>query len=279
MKLVKPEPLIIGGHAHYTLSSYDPVTVELRIPRVTETDIDLAIAAMTQEAGGTPEEAKNDAWVRENFEGATGASDLRDFVANQIVAMSTEIAEEEKATQCASALAQRLEQSVPQASIEQYRQMIRQTFYAQLAQDNMTIENVAAAAGVRPSDFDVMFDEQAVAAAENEAALDAWAEHRKLTVSDEEIPRFLRLDPVEADDFLRDASAHGALETVRQAALRSKALEIVTAECSCTYIHETPQEAAQRSREMLEQAAYLRDNAYFDEPAPESSSHPNLTLV
>ena len=42
MKLVKPEPLIIGDRAHYTLSSYGPVSVEIKVPYITDFDIDLS---------------------------------------------------------------------------------------------------------------------------------------------------------------------------------------------------------------------------------------------
>ena len=41
MELVKPDPLIIGGKAHYTLTSYEPVSVEVEVHNVSEEDVDL----------------------------------------------------------------------------------------------------------------------------------------------------------------------------------------------------------------------------------------------
>ena len=39
----KPLPLMADGKPYYTLSSYDPVSVEVLVPLVTDDDIDAAI--------------------------------------------------------------------------------------------------------------------------------------------------------------------------------------------------------------------------------------------
>ena len=39
MELVKPEPLVLGGKAYYTLSSYDAPDIEVFVPRVTEDEV------------------------------------------------------------------------------------------------------------------------------------------------------------------------------------------------------------------------------------------------
>lgn len=276
MKLIKPEPLVIGGRAHYTLSSYDPVTIEVTVPYITDADVDLSLAAMAREAGGTMADLKNDAWVAENFEGVSNLAELRRYTYDEVRTMASEMAENEKAALCASKLAERLEQSVPQASLEKYGYMVRQSFMSQLAASSMTLEEFAAASGMTRSDVEHMLEAEAEMAAENEAALDAWADHRQLKVSDEELPRLLGLTPSDAEEFLQQANAAGQLANVRQAALRSKALEIVLAECTCTYIHETPAEAAIRNREMRAQQGGLS----LDEPeSSASSSHPHLKLV
>lgn len=279
MKLVKPEPLIIGNRAHYTLSSYDPVSIEVRVPYITDADVDLSLAAMAQEAGGTMADLDDDAWVQENFEGVSNLEELRRNAYDELRAMAAMIAENEKATQCANKLAERLQQSVPQTTIERYRRMAEQTFRAQLAAGSMSFEEFIAASGTRPDDLERMFDAEALSAAESEAALDAWAEYHHLKVSDEELPQLLGLDPSEAEQYLRQASAAGELQSVRQAALRAKAIGMVVSECSCTYSHETPQEAAARNREMLEQRQALFDQANEDPEPSGSSAHPHLRLV
>lgn len=278
MKLVKPEPLVIGGIAHYTLSSYEPVSVEITVPYITDADVDLSLAAMAQNAGGTMADLNDDAWVRENFEGSSNLEELRRHTYDEVRAMTSAMAENEKAAQCASKLAERLQQSVPQTTIERYRYMVEQTFRAQLSASSMTFEEFVAASGASPADIEHMFDEEAVSAAESEAALDAWAEHYQLKVSDEELPRLLGLEPSEAEQALRQASAAGNLPSVRQAALRSKAIESVMAGCSCTYNHETPQEAAARNREMLKQQSFI-GQTNEDPETSGSSAHPHLKLV
>ena len=278
MKLVKPEPLIIGDRAHYTLSSYGPVSVEIKVPYITDFDIDLSLAAMARNAGGTMADLNDDAWVKENFEGASNLEELRRHTYAEMSAMTSMMAENEKAAQCASKLAERLEQSVPQATVERYRLMVEQTFRAQLSASSMSFEEFIEASGASLADIERMFDAEAISAAENEAALDAWAEHFQLSVSDEELPRLLGLDLSEADRVLKQASAAGDLPNVRQAALRSKVIETLVAECSCSYKHETPQEAATRNREMLEQQALLDQTS--EDPNPNASeAHPHLKLV
>ena len=62
----KPEPLVIAGKAIYTLTSYDPVEIEVTVPTVLEEEIDLALKTVLAGAeGGTMDLRDFDAQRRE----------------------------------------------------------------------------------------------------------------------------------------------------------------------------------------------------------------------
>ena len=77
MELVKPEPLVIGGRAHYTLTSYDPVSIDVDVPYTTEEDVEYALQVTVAQAGGGPAQLNDDAWMREQFEDVSGVDDRR----------------------------------------------------------------------------------------------------------------------------------------------------------------------------------------------------------
>lgn len=69
-KTGKPFPSHIGDLYLFSLSSYDPVQIEVVVPRVTEVDIDYAIEA-TLDSMGLGNERLTDALVAEKLENAT----------------------------------------------------------------------------------------------------------------------------------------------------------------------------------------------------------------
>ena len=276
MELVKPDPLIMDGKAHYTLTSYDPVSVEVDVPRTTDEDVTYAMQVTILQAGGGPAQLFDDLWIREHL-GVANADELRAEVRNQLDAMNAHLVEEQKAARCADALASRLVQRVPEAQVQQTRQTLSQSFALSLTQNGTTAEEFFMQTGMRREEFEAMLDQQAQTSARHEAAIDAWATQRKITVSDEELPRYLGAQAEDAEKLLREVSAHGQLEQARQAAVRNKAMETVVAECACTYRHQTPEEAAKRAASMRdEQRAMLHR---MEQQRDGAEGHPHLRLV
>ena len=278
MELVKPEPLVIGGRAHYTLTSYEPVSIELDVAATSEQDVELALQMTVTQMGGGPAELRSDAWVRENFEGLHNGAELRELIRQELMAMNAQVAEQQKAQRCADALARRLMQAVPQADVARAQQVLAQTFQMGLQEQGATEAEFLAQAGMRPSDLQAMFAEQAREAAEQEAAIDAWIDHFRLQISDEELPQYLGI-PEEEDpaEFMSQLRLSGQMEDARQYALRNKAMDTVIAEASCTYRHETPAQAQARSleaRRMLEAQMQVQQNK-----DGRDNDHPRLTLV
>ena len=238
MELVKSEQLIIDGVAHYTLTSYDPVSIEVDVPPVTDADIDQAMQMSVAQLGGTPASLNDDAWIRENFEGVNNAIELHEALREQMLFMNEQYAEEQKTVRCSIELGRRLMQRVSTKRVSEVRRMIDAMFQASLKADGVTMEQFLAQSGMRRDEFENMLDMRAQSEAETEAALDAWVEHFGMTVEDDELPGLLGIDPEQAEQFLKQMHATGDIKDARTAALRSKALAQVVNECECTYHHE-----------------------------------------
>ena len=69
MPIQKPEPLVIGNKAVYTLASYGPVDVQAHVARTTDAEVELAIKTRVREAGGTESDLADPAWVASHFDG------------------------------------------------------------------------------------------------------------------------------------------------------------------------------------------------------------------
>ena len=63
----KPQPLMVGDKAYYTLSSYDPVQVKVTVPLVTDADVTFALATLLAQMEATPEQLSDHEWFAQHF--------------------------------------------------------------------------------------------------------------------------------------------------------------------------------------------------------------------
>lgn len=227
MEMVKPEPLVIDGRPYYTLTSYEPVTVEVDVHDITEEDVEQAMAFAIAQNGGGPDRLNDDAWIRDKFEGMHGAAELKSTIRSEMEAANQEMMEGQVAVACASELAKRLVQRVTAEQVAAIRQDIEQSFEVTLAEQGATIDLVLAQTGGSRAELDAMFDKQATQTAEQEAAVSAWAQKMGVTVSDDELALMIG-GPVPA----------GQEEKLRAMAIQSRAMHMIMDECSCTYTHD-----------------------------------------
>lgn len=232
MELVKPDPLIIDGRPRYTLTSCDPVSIEVRVSTVTEHDVDNAMQLAIIQEGGGPERLYDDAWIREKFEGVRGAGQLREMVRRELEALNAHLTEQQKVTACVNALAERLVQRVPDEAVAQSRQIVEKAFRMSMEEQGMDVDTFMRMRGMTSADVDAMLDEQAQMYALQDAVVSAWADARGVEVSDAEMSRLLGVsDDPSAPNF----------ERARAAARQMKATEMIVTECKCTYQHVAPE--------------------------------------
>ena len=172
MTIQKPEPLVIGNKAFYTLTSYGPVDVEVHVVRTTDEEVELAIQTLVREAGGTEKDLADPAWVASHFDGLENEQRLREQTRAYLSSLSEDSAEEQKANACLDALAERLCQSVPAAQVSQVKDALFQDIAQQIATTGQPVEAVLAQMGMRPDQLDSMLQSEAVKEAEQFAAED-----------------------------------------------------------------------------------------------------------
>ena len=276
MDIIKPEPLRLGDRYYYTLTSYDPVSIEVRVPRVTQADVDIALGQIVAEHEAVHNGATNpsevpeltDEWVERELPEVKTVAALRETVTKQLEQLNAQAAEESKAGLCADELAKRLCQSVPEIEVEHVHDALLQQMAADLAHEGMTLSDFMSRAGFSQASVDAMLFEQARGLAKQDAAIDAFAQERKLKIEDGELPQYMGMSFSDANKVISEAREHGQLETLRAGALRLKAIRIVVAECSCTYVQESLEEAENRAaqyRAMMEQAAAKLSNDESDQ--------------
>lgn len=280
VELVKPDPLIIGGRAHYTLTSYDPVTIEVDVPQVTDEEVELALQSVVMQNGGGPAELADDAWVRKTFEGMHNAAELRESLRAEIMDMNAKMTMDQKSAKCAQELSRRLVQRVPDKQVALVREELEQQMMASFEMQGLSADDFFAYAGMRREDMARMLDEQARESAANVAAVDAWADYKKVEVQEFELAPLMGVSFDAVDDFLATVRESGQMEQVKLVARQQKAMQDIVAECNCTYNHETASEAAARVERMrFEQQMMQQRMGARNDGSSSGNDHPHLKLV
>ena len=270
MTIQKPLPLMVGNKAYYSLTSYDPVEITVDVPYTSEDDVQYGLELMLADMGGTMKDLDDPNWVSTHFNGLTTRQQVVEAVRQEIQLSGIQMAEQQKVSKCVEALAARLAQSVPPQHVEEARNALRMHFTQQLQAEGLTPDQFMARSGVTPAQLDNMFASQALQMTEGDAALSAYAHEKKLKVSEEEYGRLLGIPAEELQETINQVRANGQMDEMREAALRAKAVQIVVAECSCSYNHESPEHARARMAQFRQvQRAY---DERFDKDEPQNSA-------
>ncbi len=249
----KSEPLFINGRYHFTLSSFDPVKVTLRVPYLTDMELSMGLRSVLEEAGYDCDqpEPPSDAWIAGHMEGFKTYDEVVDAVERRQKEINQSFAEESKQTLCADALAERLEQDIPVGLVQRAYDSLLQGYEEQIAPTGLALSQALAGMGIGEDDFRTMLSNQALTLAKQEAALDAFAEEYAIYADETELPGILGITPAQANEFIKDARKHNDLDELLRHAVRCKALKIVESEAEVTYDHETPEEANDRMDAMM----------------------------
>lgn len=275
-KTSKPFPSHIGDLYLFSLSSYDPVQIEVVVPRVTEVDIDYAIEA-TLDSMGLGNERLTDALVAEKLENVNTIAELREVARKQVGEANMQLVEGSKADRCATELAKRLNEAVPPELVEQVRGVMRQAFEHDLAAEGLTMDEFIEQMGATQEMMDDLFASQAEEAIQEEAALDAYAREKKIGIRDDELAEVLELSPKEFDQICLQAQKAGAMDSLRIDALRAKVANILAGECSCIYKNESEEDAQSRMEQFRRLQQMQRDAKVRVEKV--GGDHPGFKLV
>ncbi len=245
----KPVALRVGDHYHYTLSSYDPVAVTVHVPSVGDVDVEFMMENMAH-ANHTTLAKIDDAWVEKNLEGLKTVEDFKKAMRAQAEHLNAHYTEDQKTGAVLEALARRLEQEVPLDEIARYRDQLYQAMKFDAEKQGTTLEHMLSHMGVGEAGLDAMLDERAAQTAGQDAALAAYAEHKKLKVPTEEIPAILHLPPQQGEEVIEQAQKAGQMAQLERTCRNAKAAQLVVGEADVTYSHDTPEQTKAREEHM-----------------------------
>lgn len=168
-----------------------------------------------------------DEWTKEKL-GFESVEDMRTRIAESIKAQKDDILPRMKELSCLGELAKRVEGEVPAALCEQYETQLLQDFFQQLQRQGMTFDAYLADQGVTADQFKDDVKQQAADNVKQDLALDAWARHFDLKVTDEDLAEEFKnsgaKDPKKLEKEWRET---GRLHLLREGIMRSNAAKDV----------------------------------------------------
>lgn len=168
-----------------------------------------------------------DEWTKEKL-GFESVEDMRTRIAESIKAQKDDVLPRMKELSCLGELAKRVEGEVPAALCEQYETQLLQDFFQQLQRQGMTFDAYLADQGVTADQFKDDVKQQAADNVKQDLALDAWARHFDLKVTDEDLAEEFKnsgaKDPKKLEKEWRET---GRLHLLREGIMRSNAAKDV----------------------------------------------------
>ncbi len=222
-----------------------------------------------------------DEWVKEKA-GFENVAELRERMASQIKAQKESTLPTIRENEALFELQGRLIGEVPQSILEAQESELLQNFFMQLQQSGMSFDMFLMQRGMDPASFKEDLKLQAKDVAMQDLALDAWARHAGMQVSDEEIAEeFVKSgaeDPVALEAEWRES---GRISPLRAAIMRSNAIKEIVDSLEVTELaageklrsvreHERMLEEAVKEAEEAEKAAIKDDKTETKEPDTDS---------
>lgn len=164
-----------------------------------------------------------DEWAKETL-GFESVADLRERVADSILEQKSEVLPRIKENLCLSQLADRLEGDVPEAMCEEAETSLLQDFFQQLQRQSVSFDAYLAQQGITPDQFKQDVKAQAHDMTKQDLALDAWARHFDMTVTDEDVAEeFVKSGAEDPKALQAEWRKNGQLHMVKNGIARTNA--------------------------------------------------------
>lgn len=207
-----------------------------------------------------------DAWVKETL-GFADVAELRVRMGESIEQQKGDIIPRIMENNALFALQERLIGEVPAVMAEEAERDLLQNFFTQLQNQGATLDAYLKAQDITADKFKEDVKLQAVDTVKQNLALDAWARHAGIEVSDEEIvEEFKNSGAQDPDALYEEWKAQGRLHIVREGIMRGKALEALLAEADVEEV-ETPAAEEKPAKKASAKKASKKADA-SDEEAP-----------
>ena len=166
-----------------------------------------------------------DEWAKEKM-GFESVEDMRERIKESLNAQKGSLMPRIKENNIMVELRDRVEGDVPESLVEQAETSLLQDFFGQLQQAGMTFDAYLASQNITPDQFKADLKAQSADQVKEELALEAWARHNNMEITDADVTaEFAKTgveDPAALEQEWRDA---GRLHLIRTGLLRQKAIE------------------------------------------------------
>ena len=182
----------------------------------------------------TPE--VTDEWAKEKM-GFESVEDMRERIKESLDMQKSSLMPRIKENNIMVGLRDRVEGDVPESLVEQAETSLLQDFFGQLQQAGMTFDAYLASQNITPDQFKADLKAQSADQVKEELALEAWARHNNMEITDADVAaEFAKTgveDPAALEQEWRDA---GRLHLIRTGLLRQKAIEDLMENASVTEV-------------------------------------------
>lgn len=215
-------------HVDFVLPTREELDGTLSGPSVTG---EVTIKAIMREVG----RVLTDEFVDKNIPGASSLADLRAQALTELARKKAEQIRHYRNFQAAGELAKRVCGTIPDEAYEAVADQMADSLFEQARAEHMTVDEFLGAQGMSEEQYRMMALMQARTQLRQGVALDAWARHRGIAITDEDIDAFFASSAQDKGAQMRGEIENGGyLYLAREGALRLKASEDLVASAIVT---------------------------------------------
>ena len=187
-----------------------------------------------------------DEWVKETL-GFADVAELRVRMGESIEQQKGEAIPRIMENNALYALQERLVGEAPESMVEDAERELLQAFFTQLQNQGATFDAYLKAQDITPEDFKEDVKLQAIDNVKENLALDAWARHAGIEVTDEDIlDEFKNSGAEDTDALFAEWKSQGRLHIVREGIMRGKALEALLKEADIEEVEQLAEKAEEK---------------------------------
>lgn len=212
-----------GNNAEFELEIPENPPVLLRAIKDTcpKVNFDVEVKAVRKKV--LPE--VTDEWAKEKL-GFEDVADLRNRLAESLTAQKKSMMPGLKERACLNALAERVDVEAPAAMCAAAETNLLQELFQQLQSSGMSFDSYLEAMGMKADSFKEDIKLQAADTVKQDLALDAWARHFGMDVTDEEVSEeFVKAGVEDPAALEAEWRQMGQLHMVREGVVRTKAVK------------------------------------------------------
>ena len=217
-----------------------------------------------------------DEWVAQRL-GIDSVDELRSELVGELQQQRGLMLPRMKEGAALAALGKRLQGEVPENLVEEAEQSLLQDFFGQLQRQGLTLDKYLQQQGISSGQFREDIKAQALETTRQDLALDAWAAHEGLEVTEEDIrDEFVKAGAEDPDSLMEEWRRMGQMYLVRTGILRQKAAADIVEKAivsDMTAAEEPAEKAGKHAKEAAEaeEAAAEAQEAVEEAPVEEAA--------